>query len=169
MYAEEHLPDDEEIVTEEPHVFDDISTIESSSTIDTEIKTRIRRVEEHKRLDRDFYKIRDLIVKKNQDGDDELEVVKIDVYSTAMYPGVRIRQASSGIRTDELVGSKYEDLYFKVMDTSAPRFADHPDPRKLYYRNPEEFERHMRVRLPQSVKETWQEKNMLARSRFCRV
>ena len=169
MYAEEYLPDDAEVVTEEPHVFDDISTIETSSSVDTEIKGRIRRAEEYKRLDRDFYKVRDLVSRTNSDGEVEQELLKIDVYSTPVYPGVRIRHASTGIRMDEVVGTPYEDLYFVVTDTTAPRFDDYPDPRKLYYRNPEEFERHMHIKVPQSVKEKWQEKNMLARSKLCRV
>ena len=82
---------------------------------------------------------------------------KIPIYSSTI--GGKIRNATTGIREDERVGSKYEDLYFVVKDTALyTKTETNNEPRKLFYRTPEEFERHMRVTLPQSVKETWYNK-----------
>ena len=54
------------------------------------------------------------------------------------------------------------------MDTSIEKSDNSKYPHKLYYDNPEEFERHHNLVLSQKIKENWMEKNLLARSRFRR-
>ena len=73
-------------------------------------------------------------------------------------PG-NIRNASTGIVMPHRVGSKYEDLYFIMMDVSEhAKTAIYNEPRKLYYANPEECERHLKITIPQVVKQQWLEK-----------
>ena len=72
----------------------------------------------------------------------------------------RIRNAITGIRMDERAGSKHENMYFSVMDT----LDTSKDPRKLYYNNPEEYERHFKVFLPETVKNAWYERKIAMRS-----
>lgn len=155
MYYEEYLPDDA--------ILDDdveLSSVDSASSLDSD---RIRQKlinAEYKMLDNEYYKVRFV----NKMG----ENVKIECYSTPLLSNRPIRHAPTGIKMEHPVGSKYQDLYFIVADTTAPRNATYLMPRKLFYNSPEEFERHQRMEVSQNIKETWHRKNMVARSRFYR-
>lgn len=121
---------------------DDI-TIESSSSIDTETRNKMKRQEIYKRIDPDYYFY---YISPKQ---------KVELYSTQQTPSKLIRHAITGIRMEHYVGSKYEDLYFIVVDTLGnPRFPAETA-RRLFYNTPEEFERHQQTTLSQSIKEDW--------------
>lgn len=121
---------------------DDI-TIESTSSMDTETRQKIKRQEMYKRIDPDYYFY---YISPKQ---------KIELYSTPQNTYKLIRHAITGIRMEYYVGSKYEDLYFVVVDTLGnPRFPTE-NARRLYYNSPEEFERHQQMTLSQSIKEDW--------------
>jgi hypothetical protein len=75
-----------------------------------------------------------------------------------------IRNAVSGAIMNHRVGSKYDDLYFRMMDvTGIGRTKDNYLPRKLYYNDPEQCERHLGITISQEMKNTWLEKRMKVR------
>jgi hypothetical protein len=75
--------------------------------------------------------------------------------------GSRIRNAVTGQYTPYLVGSKNEDLFFVVTDSTG--LFGRKDPLFLYYDTPEQYENHQFTILNQKIKEKWNEKNFLAR------
>jgi hypothetical protein len=149
MYAEEYLPDDA--------VFEDETdvSIDETSSMDTNERDRKKRHELYKRSDPDYYSFK--VPKQNEDGD--VYFHKIEIYSTPSTGF--IRNASTGIREPYKVGSKYEDLYFRVKDIG---LYTGTEPRKLFYRNPEEYERHQFGKISQDMKKQWSEKYMKARA-----
>lgn len=143
MYAEEYLGEDAyENVS-------DVSSEETTTSVDTQIKEQRKSIENRKRLDTGYHKRMITI-----DG----EVKKIETYATPLLCNGFIRHATDGIRCPHRVGSKYEDLYFRVMDVS----TGGKEPRKLFYYSPEEFERHSNISVSQSIKEEWNIRNMRA-------
>lgn len=99
---------------------------------------------------------------------------QLDYYETSMYPETRIRNAVTGYRYRDdhpklkyLVGSRQEDLFFKVTIANGETGNN---PVKLYYDNPEQFEKHQRILLSQPIKEKWSKKNLecrLINMKFC--
>ena len=75
--------------------------------------------------------------------------------------GSRIRNAVTGQYTPYLVGSKNEDLFFVVNDSTG--LYGRKDPLFLFYDTPEQYENHQYVILSQDIKEKWYKKNILAR------
>ena len=162
MYTEEYLYDDFEYVDTS-----DIS-IEETSTIDTDIREHRKMKEMYKRLDKDYYSYKII----HFDGESHKQL-KIELYSSPLCCNGYIRNAATGIKMEHKVGSKYDDLYFTMMDVSCKApitdVSDIPKyPRKLYYSNPEECERHQKIIISKDVKEKWMEKNMKARSKYYR-
>lgn len=146
MYADEHLAED----THDYFNASDMS-IDETSTIDTETRNHLKMNEVHKRMDKDYYCYKTRI---------NCENIKIELYSSP-FKGF-IRNATTGIRSQYKVGSKYEDLFFKVKDVARNNQTVLNNlPRKLFYDSPEECERHMHVIIPTEVKETWTENRML--------
>ena len=66
-----------------------------------------------------------------------------------------------------MVGSAAEDLYFKVVDSSAR--SGRKDPLMLYYDTPEQYENHHFTTVETDVKELWYEKCLFARKRMSKV
>ena len=160
MYAEEYLCDDADY-------FDttDIS-IEETSTIDTDVREHRKLKEIYKRMDKEYYSFKIL----HYDGDSHKNL-KIELYSSPLCCNGAIRNATTGIKMEHKVGSKYDDLYFMMMDVTTKKIAsdDYKHPRKLYYNSPEECERHQKIVIPMDIKERWMEKNLIARSKYCRL
>jgi len=89
---------------------------------------------------------------------------KTEVYSTPFTPSTMIRDAITGYKHHEYrVGSWHEDLFFKVIETSGNvgkgLFC-------LYYDSPEQYERHMKGTVSDTVKRTWTEKFASAQARL---
>jgi hypothetical protein len=147
MYTDEYLPDDA--------VFEDETniSIDETSSMDTNERDRKKRHELYKRSDPDYYSFK--LKKQNEDGD--LYYHKVELYSTPSAGF--IRNASSGVREPYKAGSKFEDLYFRVKDVALNTGTQS---RKLFYKNPEEFERHQFVKVSQHAKKEWSEKYMNA-------
>jgi hypothetical protein len=159
MYAEEYLPDD----ANDYFDMSDVS-IEETSSIDTDLRDRRKITEIHKRMDKDYYSF-----KRNVFSEDGVRMEKVQVYSSPLLTNGFIRNAVTGIRMEHRVGSKYEDLYFRVMDVHANHHTPlNNDPRKLFYDNPEQCERHLQLTIPRDIKEIWAENNLRARSKYCR-
>jgi len=83
------------------------------------------------------------------------ERLKVEVYSTDTTPGVKIRDAITGSRFNQKVGSYDEDLFFKVR---MPVFADNSVATTLFYDSPEAFERHQHITVKPEEKTRWVEK-----------
>ena len=91
--------------------------------------------------------------------------IKLCYFTTSFVPNSKIVNAITGFSyRDEdpkikyLVGSIQEDLLFKV---SISNGENKQGPVLLFYDSPEQYERHQKMTLPQSLKEKWQEKNRL--------
>lgn len=157
MYNEEFLPDD----ANDYFDMSDVS-IEESSSIDTELRDHRKMKEVYKRMDKDYYSYKIMAY-----DNDMMKPQKIELYSSPLFSNGLIRNAATGIRMEHRVGSKYDDLYFIMKDvTTGTKTPLNTDSRKLYYNNPEECERHQKIRISQPIKEIWQEKNLRARARF---
>lgn len=155
MYAEEYLAND-------AYDFTDVS-IDESSTIDSDIREQRKMTEANRRMNKHYYSFKTL----HYDGND-LRPVRIQLYSSPFLSNAFICNASTGIKMPHRVGSKYEDLYFIVMDVSTNTKTEiYNESRRLYYSNPEECERHLKMTFSQDIKERWMQKNLKARARFC--
>jgi hypothetical protein len=152
MYAEEYLYDDAD--------FDitDIS-IEETCTIDTDVREHRKLKELYKRMDKEYYSYKIL----HYDGDLNKHL-KIELYSSPLCCNGAIRNATTGIKMDHKVGSKYDDLYFMMMDVTTKKIASDD-----YKNSPEDCERHQKIVIPMDIKERWMEKNLIARSKYCRL
>jgi len=88
--------------------------------------------------------------------------VKVEAYSSGDV-GSRIRDPITGDRyRDYKVGSKYEDLFFKVIFTSQ-NFAGRGAP-TLFYSSPEQYEKHTKEFVGSQIKEKWHLKKLSADS-----
>jgi hypothetical protein len=154
MYAEEYLGEDAIL-----EYADDMSvTIDDLSTLNSDIIEERRILKAYKKADSGYYSFK--IVK----GDN---LVKVEVYS--MLNNGRIRHAITGLNTHYHSGSKYADLFFSVVDGScdSPR-KENETRRKLYYNNPEEYERHFNTIVSRDIKEKWSERNRKCRQSLYR-
>lgn len=73
--------------------------------------------------------------------------------------GHHIRNAITGHRTNFLVGSKDEDLFFTVINACG-LLKDQP--LIMFYDSPEQYENHSFNKISRAIKEKWQKKNMMA-------
>jgi len=150
MYAEEYLPDDAVFDNDGMNV-----SIDETSSMDSEEREKKTHIALYRQSDPDYYSFKRL--EEDEEGNTQFE--KVHVWSTPI--GKHIRNASTGIRENHRVGSKYEDLYFCVKDCSLFTKTDiNKEPRRLFYRNPEEYERHMAMSLSTVIKNNWHEKHM---------
>jgi hypothetical protein len=90
--------------------------------------------------------------------------VKIECYATKSVMGTKIRSATTGIINSMVVGKIDEDLFFKVRVVNG-EISSSANGNDFYYDSPEEYERHMFIKVPQKMKEKWVEKNHLAKTK----
>lgn len=130
---------------------DEDETIISRSYINKSDRARRRKMlEDIKKMDpgyRSFYTY--------TDNAETNERIRVEVYSTDTTPGVKIRDAITGSRYNQKVGSYDEDLYFKVRMSI---FKDNSVSTTLFYDSPEAFERHQHTTVKPEEKERWVEK-----------
>jgi hypothetical protein len=72
--------------------------------------------------------------------------------------GTPIRNAVTGIRTNFIVGSKDEDLFFKVNKTTGNN--QRKEPLILYYDSPEQYEKHHLTSVQNVIKKKWIERTL---------
>jgi hypothetical protein len=126
----------------------------SSISSRSEYKKRQKALEEYKKLDKGYHKL------SRVSGGERFSV---PLYTTSYCPGIRIRNAVSGIYEDGLrTGCKDEDLFFVVILATG---ETGPTPPHLYYDNPEQYERHFRCVIPQDAKDRWRIKSITERQR----
>jgi hypothetical protein len=147
MYTEDFLHDD-------PAFDEEIDISVETSTIDSEKLERKKNQEIYRLNDPDYYSFK----RYEPTPDNKLILKKVRVYSSP-YNGY-IRNPPTGIYEKHRVGSKSEDLYFTVKDLV---YRTDDKCKKLFFRNPEEFERLFKIELPTSIKQKWNEKNSIAK------
>lgn len=130
------------------------STAPSESTVYTSQRAKRKAMEEILKLDSGY---RVSGKKKN----------KIEYYITSLSPGTSIRNAVTGIREFNLkVGNPFhEDQFFKIR-YAANYINNVTGPETLYYDSPEQCERHLKINIKQSTKNTWQNKYNFAISQI---
>jgi len=143
MFTDEYMGDDAYDTSD--------NTSELSTSVDTIIREQLKVIKMYKKADPDYYSYKIIV-----DG----KIKKIESYSTPSKNGF-IRHAITGSKCPQRAGSKYEDMYFRVVDTVGPS-----DPlygqRKFYFYSPEEAERHLNITIPTQIKEDWLIQSMLA-------
>jgi len=106
-----------------------------------------------KKRDRGFNKIYRRVLREN---DDNFFLKKIELYTTGGV-GSNIRDAETGEYYSEKVGTKYEDLYFKVSHaTGECRSLNSSN--TLFYLTPKHYENHLCVELDNDIKINWETK-----------
>jgi hypothetical protein len=78
----------------------------------------------------------------------------IEYYSTFILPENKIRNSVTGVREKYNVGSKYEDLYFKVIDTTRNKTQSV----FMFFNTPEEYEKLFMTNLSKNIKQKWYNK-----------
>lgn len=108
---------------------------------------------ENKHFHREVKRIKTKSGKKNMTIEKN---VTIEYYSSGPI-NTTITHAITGSRErGNLVGSVYEDLFFKVCITTGDQ------PFTLFYYSPEEYEKHHYIQLSSDIKEKWVEKYLKA-------
>ena len=106
-----------------------------------------------KKADRGFNKI---FRRVQRESDDRSVFKKIELYTTG-GTGSNIRDAETGEYYSEKVGTKQEDLYFKVsLATGECRSLNGSS--TLFYLSPHHYEKHLYVELDNETKVNWEEK-----------
>jgi hypothetical protein len=75
--------------------------------------------------------------------------------------GSRIRNAVNGHATPYIVGSRFEDLFFTVCDSTGHH--GRKEPLFLFYDSPEQYENHQFTSVSLETKNRWYEKHLTAR------
>jgi hypothetical protein len=144
MFTEEYMGDDAYDTSD--------STSEMSSSVDTIMREQLKVIKMYKKSDPDYYSYKILMDEK---------IKKIESYSTPCCKNAFIRHAITGSKCPQRAGSRYEDMYFRVIDT-AYQNEDSYGQRKLYFYSPEEAERHLNISIPIQIKEDWLLQSMLS-------
>jgi hypothetical protein len=103
-----------------------------------------------KALDPRFYKYKKCVFLKNEDGRISKKNITIEYYFSGPS-GTYIRNAQTGFYTKDVVGTKEEDLYFKINVCNGNSHT-------LFYDSPEQYERHHLEKLSTGIKENWLKK-----------
>jgi len=110
-----------------------------------------------KQMDKGYHKTEQFFNKVWKDGK-FYKNISVEMYTSGDV-GTKIRNAVTGQRYDYKVGSRSEDLLFKVKNVSGKLAKDS---RHLFYDNPEQYENHQYVTVSSNIKEKWYNKNIKA-------
>lgn len=110
-------------------------------------------IDDVKKIDRGFNTVTRQVVR--QDG--KIKNKKINVF-TSSGTGFKIRDAETGDYTPYLVGSKDEDLFFKV-GLSTGELNSPNGSNTLFYVSPRHYMNHLYCEIPPEAIATWQEKH----------
>lgn len=103
-------------------------------------------------LNKRFHQISRTVMKANG----KLQKVSIGLYSSGNI-GSYIKNAETGETYNYRVGSKDEDLFFKVSHSTG---EFNTGPITLFYDSPEHFERHQLVTLDSNIVQAWNERQL---------
>ncbi len=110
-------------------------------------------IDDVKKIDRGFNTVTRQVVR--QDG--KIKNKKINVF-TSSGTGFKIRDAETGDYTPYLVGSKDEDLFFKV-GLSTGELNSPNGSNTLFYVSPRHYMNHLYCEIPPEAIASWQEKH----------
>jgi hypothetical protein len=88
--------------------------------------------------------------------DEDKTSVLVEVYETNTTPNFKIRDAITGVYYNYRVGSKDENRFYKVC--WATGYKGRQSPMVLFFNGPNEFERHMLIKLKDKDKMEWRMK-----------
>lgn len=145
--------DDEFITSTYNHV--DSNSISDDGSMDTTRRNRKKKYDELKNIDKGYVKTHIF---------SGYSKIPLEYYKTVNIPGAKIRNAVTGIYESYYVGKKDEDLYFKVMNTTAK--DTNSESHLLFYDSPEQYEKHFQSELSDALKQNWLQKSSTARSRL---
>ena len=132
-----------------PAFNDDINSLDEKERLKEEIKAL-------KAVDKNYVKeTRKIKMEKtNKKGEKTVyyKLKYIDLYGSKGI-GHKIRNATNGFYTEDIVGSKDEYQYFVVNDSRG--LNGHKEPLTLYFDSPEQYELHCLVELNAKVKDNW--------------
>lgn len=114
---------------------------------------------ELKQMDKGYHKVKRPGYKKAANGDLIKKMVNVEVYSSGDV-GSYIRNALTGHRYPYRVGTKEEDLLFKL-GLATGELGQNAS--SLFYDSPEQYEKHFFTTVSNETKERWYAKNLLAR------
>ena len=134
---------------------DDVQSIATVSTISSHKKSK-NLMDKHKQGSPGYVCITPANKKRGEK--------RIDGYYTSTTTGVPIRNAITGFCENDYsgkrmytVGSRWEDLFFKVVLTSTKEGS-----LTLFYDSPEQYAQHMRTKVQDSVAMNWYAKHQRA-------
>jgi hypothetical protein len=121
-------------------------------TIDSQKKKYRKMWDDAKKVDKGFHKIK----RKHN-----FKTIEIEVYTTTNMPGRMIRDAITGSKYSQYrVGSLNEHQFFKIRLSTGELGNDGSC---LYFDSPEQYERHMKCEVSQTIKEKWLNKCYMQR------
>ena len=142
-----------------PTADDNFSVVSNDTFYSAESKTNSvknknkKLIEDAKRADKDYFCLN---FKKNH------KKTKIEFYNSGVNIGSKIRDAVTGARTTNRIGSLDEYLFFKVgiavMNTNTPI--------TIFYDSPEQYERNHKCILSPGIKEKWYERKYQYQSKL---
>lgn len=140
----------------QPYQNDDVTLVSDSSVVSSVSPARKKQ-----RDYLDAYRLNDKMYHKmTRNGSKD----KVGLYTTCVTPGALIRDAITGAtNTDYRVGSRSEDLFFKVIFATG-EFGS--EPKTAFFDSPEQCERHLNENISQETKNSWTNKFALARQHF---
>lgn len=130
---------------------DRFNPVDSNDFDDYDKETRrIHALLNLKSLDKNYHKYKKMVTLEDETGYRSQKKILIEYYSSGQT-GNYIRNAQTGIYTKDTVGSKNEDLYFKITFSN----SNH-----LFYDSPEQYERHQHDKISSEIKEKWLKKKL---------
>ena len=142
--------------------YDDYMSPTNDNDVNSVDLKKNKLMESIKPRDKNYVKMTKNVNTKWRDGK-YYDTVTLELYG-ANGVGTRIRNAITGSKTPYLVGSKYEDLFFKVSECSGVNGLK--DPLQLYYDSPEQYENHFFVMVDSTIKSNWHKRNLLAKREY---
>lgn len=139
QYASEY--DGDGWVTVGDIVEDNVSRADDNASVNSRKKRVRRAIEEAKKMDPGYNAILDKSGQK-----------VFEFYETACYPGVKIRDAITGIRDDVGCGTIFEKLYFKVAYC-----GNNGNGQILFFSSPDDYERYFGHTIDTEHKQKWLE------------
>lgn len=130
--------------------YDDNYSPADPNDYDNEHLTQERLAEESKRIDKGY----NVIYRPVRRNDGKIKNKKIEVYTSSGI-GNHIRDAETGEYYPNLVGSKDEELFFKVgLSTGECKSANGSS--TLFYLSPQHYATHFRCSVSEELVESWE-------------
>lgn len=119
--------------------------------------------EDLKKLDKNYEKI-SVPVKEYTDKNGRVrKSAYVELYGSGSS-GTRVRNAVTGATYNIIVGSRNEEIFFKVIDSTGRNRRR--EPLMLYYDSPEQYENHQFTTVNPDIKQKWHRRSFEAQKRL---